>query len=126
MSPELKVNTLNIRVVIFNNSYSEQAIPFLLELLVRKSKKSLVSGEFMKLVRVEEQIKMLIAEITMFSEDEILTEDKLVDLGIGTQKIAMLIASVEELFGIVLDKSKVNATMTVQAFVDLVDSCVEG
>lgn len=80
----------------------------------------------MKLVRVEEQIKMLIAEITMFSEDEVLIDDKLVDLGIGTQKIAMLIASVEELFGIVLDKSKVNATMTVQAFVDLVDSYVEG
>ena len=113
-------------MVFFNNSYSEQAIPFLLELLVRKSKKSLVSGGFMKLIRVEEQIKMLIAEITMFSEDEILTEDKLVDLGSDTQKIAMLIASVEELFGIVLDKSKVNATMTVQAFVDLVDSYVEG
>lgn len=80
----------------------------------------------MKLVRVEEQIKMLIAEITVFSEDEILTEDKLVDLGIGTQKIEMLIASVEELFGVVLDKSEVNATMTVQAFVDLVDSYVEG
>lgn len=80
----------------------------------------------MKLVRVEEQIKMLVAEITMFSEDEILTEDKLVDLGIGAQNVATLIASVEELFGIVLDKSKVNATMTVQAFVDLVDSCVEG
>lgn len=79
----------------------------------------------MKLVRVEEQIKMLIAEITMFSEDEVLIEDKLVDLGIGTQKIAMLIASVEELFGFVLDKSKVNATMTVQALVDLVDGHVE-
>lgn len=80
----------------------------------------------MKLVRVEEQIKMLIAEITMFSEDEVLIDDKLVDLGIGAQKVAMLIASVEELFGIVLDKSKVNASMTVQAFVDLVDSYVEG
>lgn len=79
----------------------------------------------MKLVRVEEQIKMLIAEITMFSEDEILTEDKLVDLGIGTQKIEMLIASVEELFGVVLEKSEVSVTMTVQAFVDLVDGYVE-
>lgn len=80
----------------------------------------------MKLVRVEEQIKMLIAAITIFSEDEILIEDKLVDLGIGTQKIAMFIANAEELFGVVFDKSEVNATMTVQALVDLVDSYVEG
>lgn len=80
----------------------------------------------MKLVRVEEQIKMLIAEITIFSEDEILIEDKLVDLGIDTQKSAMLIASAEELFGVVFDKSEVNVSMTVQAFIEFVDSYVEG
>lgn len=80
----------------------------------------------MKLVRVEEQIKMIIAEITIFSEDEILIEDQLVDLGIDTQKVAMLIAGAEELFGVVIDKSEVNASMTVQAFVDLVDSHVNG
>ena len=79
----------------------------------------------MKLVRVEEQIKMIIAEITVFTEDEILIEDKLVDLGLDAEKIAMLISTAEELFGVVLDKSEVNVSMTVQALVDLVDGHVE-
>ena len=79
----------------------------------------------MKLVRVEEQIKMIIAEITVFTEDEILIEDKLVDLGIDAEKIAMFISTAEELFGVVLNKLEVNVSMTVQALVDLVDGHVE-
>lgn len=80
----------------------------------------------MKLIRIEEQIKMLVGEHTTFSADEILHEDKLVELGIDALKFSKLIASVEELFGGVIDRSEVNVSMTVQAFVDLVDSHVNG
>jgi acyl carrier protein len=80
----------------------------------------------MKLSRIEEQMKMLIGEYATFSTDEMLYEDKLVELGIDVLKLTKLITSVEELFGVVFDKSEVNISMTVQAFVDLVESRVEG
>ena len=80
----------------------------------------------MKLIRIEEQIKMLIGEHTTFSADEILYEDKLVELGIDALKFSKLIASVEELFGGVIDRSEINISMTVQAFIEFVDSYVEG
>ncbi len=80
----------------------------------------------MKLNRIEEQIKVLIGEYATFSPDEMLYEDKLVELGIDELKLTKLITGVEELFGVVFGKPEVNISMTVQAFVDLVESHVEG
>ena len=79
----------------------------------------------MKLSRIEEQIKMLIAEITSFSQDEILVEDKLIDLGIDPSKIDIVVVNTQELFGISLDKSELSTSMTVHDFIELIDSNVK-
>lgn len=76
----------------------------------------------MKLIRIEEQIKMIIAEYATFLPDEISYDDKLTDLGIDALKFAKLIARVEKVFSVVLDKSKLNPSITVCVFVELIEN----
>lgn len=76
----------------------------------------------MKLIRMEEQIKMLISEFASFSCDEIFIEDKLVDIGINVPDIAKLITRVNEVFGVSIDKSAFDTMMTVHKFIELVES----
>lgn len=78
----------------------------------------------MKLNRIEEQIKMLISDISMFPEDEILVDDKLIDLGIDTSKVAEFAAKAEEFFGIGFDKFELNILMTVNQLIELLESYV--
>lgn len=80
----------------------------------------------MKLISTQDEIKLIVSELSSLSENEISAEDKLMNLGIDSLMTVELIIRIEEQFDIEFDEAELDLGLltTVQALIDLVERYV--
>ena len=80
----------------------------------------------MKLISTQDEIKLIVSELSSLSENEISAEDKLINLGIDSLMTVELIIRIEEQFDIEFDEAELDLGLltTVQALIDLVERYV--